>query len=360
MLNTVGNMRRVVARAALRTKPFFVDPAAGQLLMKSMFRSRRPTTASFRPVDSTRPTRTGRFHAMDSPSGVPRQTMLAKDACLLASTTLAQAATLKAEYRFNGTLASSIPGAPDLVSVNPLGLNGFSSDTVNGQTQQVFTWNGHATPVNEQAGFTLNTAGLVNATNYTVEMRFKFTDRNGAWRRIIDVSNRQSDSGFYVDPGNHLAVFPIISSVTTYTNTLYHDVILTVSGGTVSASLDGILQFSGNSVLMNITNAANPMIFFVDNNAAGGQGEFSNGSIALLRLYDGIPFAPVCNIQRTITNSVMISWPSTATGFILLQNPDLNPTNWTIATATPVDSGTNQIVVMPESAGQMFYRLRHP
>lgn len=162
------------------------------------------------------------------------------------------AAELKAEYRFNNNLTSSVPGAPALVPVDPLGQNAFNSDTVNGSAQTVYTWGGNATPVTQQAGFTLDTTGLVATNSYSVQMIFKLTQREAAWRRLVDVENRQSDDGFYVDPGNHLAVFPIISSVTPFTNNVYVDVLLTVDGGVVTAYLNGQQQFSGTSALMNI------------------------------------------------------------------------------------------------------------
>lgn len=200
------------------------------------------------------------------------------------------AADLKAEYRFNGNLVSSVPGAPALVPTDPLALNGFNSDTVNGSAQTVYTWDGNATPVTQQAGFTLDATGLVATNSYSLQMVFKLTQRAGAWRRLVDVENRQSDDGFYVDPGNHLAVYPIISSVTPFTNNVYEDVLLTVGGGVVTAYLNGQQQFSGTSTLMNINfnNQGNILGFFIDNVIGGGQGEFSNGSIALLRLFGGV------------------------------------------------------------------------
>jgi hypothetical protein len=272
----------------------------------------------------------------------------------------ASAATLKAEYRFNGTLASDVPGAPDLVTIDSLNANHFNADQVSGRTQQVFTWSGNASPVSQQAGLSLDSTGLVNATNYSVEMIFKLTDRDGAWRRLIDVSNRQSDDGFYVDPGDHLDVYPIISSITPFTNGVYEDVILTVGNGIVSAYLNGTLQFSGPSPLMNITSTVNPLIFFVDNDVGGGQGEFSNGSIALLRLYDGRVENPALTVQSTATNSVVLTWPSPSTGYFLQQNTNLTTTNWNFNAQVPIDDGTNKNVVVMSPVGNMFYRLYHP
>lgn len=264
----------------------------------------------------------------------------------------------KAQYDFDGTLASSVPGAPALVSVDPLGKNGFVLDNVNGQTQKVFAWVGNAYPVAQQAGLSLDTTGLVSSNSYSVEMIFKLTQRDSAWRRLIDVENRQSDDGFYVDPGNNLAVFPIISSVTPFRNGVYEHVVLTVDRGVITASLNGVLQFSGNSTLMNIANPGKLMNFFLDNTVGGGQGEFSNGSIALLRLYSGALSSPSVSISSTAGNTLVFSWPSSFAGFVLEQSPDLNPNNWSAVTAqTPTDDGTNNVLVVTPQGGSMYYRL---
>lgn len=273
------------------------------------------------------------------------------------------AAELKAEYRFNNNLTSSVPGAPALVPVDPLGQNAFNSDTVNGSAQTVYTWGGNATPVTQQAGFTLDTTGLVATNSYSVQMIFKLTQREAAWRRLVDVENRQSDDGFYVDPGNHLAVFPIISSVTPFTNNVYVDVLLTVDGGVVTAYLNGQQQFSGTSALMNINlnNQGNTLGFFIDNVIAGGQGEFSNGSIALLRLYGGVVSpSPSLFILPTTTNSVVVYWPSPSTDWKLQYNTNLATTNWTAYTDPISDNGITRSVVVTPPSGSKFFRLSNP
>jgi hypothetical protein len=69
---------------------------------------------------------------------------------------------------------------------------------------------------------------------------------------------------------------------------------------------------------------------------------------------------PVLSIQLTQTNSVVISWSSPATGFVLQQNAALNTTNWVNnAGPTNVVNGQNQVTVLPP-AGTNFYRLLHP
>src|ERR1035437_404458 len=69
---------------------------------------------------------------------VRTRTLVAALAAALALVPSVNGATLVAEYQFNGNLASSVGGAPALVSVDPLGLNAFVTDVVNGQTQPVF------------------------------------------------------------------------------------------------------------------------------------------------------------------------------------------------------------------------------
>jgi hypothetical protein len=199
------------------------------------------------------------------------------------------AATLEATYEFNHNLNADQAGVPALTPADPLGSNTFMSDTVFGQTHEVYRWVGNANPTSQQAGFSLNTTGLITSNSYSVVMVFSFDSTSG-WRRIIDVSDRQSDSGFYVDPSSHLDVFPVSGSGPNSFTSGYHNVVLTVaSDGTVKGYIDGLTDFTTNTTVMNTTNSAtDTMNFFLDNVVAGGQGEFSDGDIAQLQLYDGV------------------------------------------------------------------------
>ena len=198
----------------------------------------------------------------------------------------AQAApTPVASYAFNGTLASSVSGAPALAATDPLGLSGFVTDTVNGSSQTVYNFQGAATPLTDQAGLTLNTSGLLTQNNvYSLELVFKFTDRANAWRRIVDVSSRSTDAGFYVDPSNDLNVYPIGGGAA-FSNNVYHDVFLVDNAGSVSFYLDGSVQATLSTTVMDI-DASNDINLFLDNLVGGGQGEYSSGSIASFRLYN--------------------------------------------------------------------------
>jgi hypothetical protein len=115
-------------------------------------------------------------------------------------------------------------------------------------------------------------------------MQFKFTERSGAWRRILDVEDRQSDNGFYVDPSNNLAIYPGAGGAA-FSNDVYHDVFLVNNAGSVTFYLDRSTQAIVVTPLMNLT-ASQTTNFFLDNVIAGGQGDYSSGSIALIRVCD--------------------------------------------------------------------------
>ena len=216
-------------------------------------------------------------------------TILARGAVALAAVAACAAAqatpTPVAQYDFDGSLASSVAGAPALVAVDPLGESGFVTDTVNGSSRTVYNFQGANEPTNDQAGLSLDTTGLITDPGvYSLEMVFKFTQRDGAWRRIFDTQERQSDNGFYVDPSNNLDVYPVAGGAG-FTNNVYHDVFLVDDNGTVTFYLDGSSQASVTTNIMDLP--ADGMVnFFLDNVVAGGQGEYSSGDIALIRLYD--------------------------------------------------------------------------
>lgn len=206
----------------------------------------------------------------------------------------AQAAPIPvATWNFDNTLAADEAGAPALTAIDPLGLNGFVTDTVFGQTRQVYRFDGNGFPVNQQAGLSVNTTGLLDGDDsFSVEMVFQFESNDSSWENIFGVSNRQSDNALYVEPGNNLQVWPTGGGPTTFTFGEYHHVTLTNDGaGTVTAYLDGIFQFDLNSSSMNFSSyvAQNPdrlIHFFADNVVGGGQGEFADGRVALIKLYD--------------------------------------------------------------------------
>jgi hypothetical protein len=211
---------------------------------------------------------------------------------VLSGAALADTPVAVATWNFNNTLAADGSGAPALTAINPLGLNSFMTDTVFGVTRNVYRFDGNLTP-SQQAGLSVNTTGLLDGNNsYSVDMIFQFESNQSSWENILGVSNRQSDNAFYVEPGNHLQVWPTGGGPSIFTFGEYHRVSLTNNGaGHVTAYLDGVFQFDLNSSSMDFSSyaAANPnrlIHFFADNLVGGGQEEFADGRVAMIRLYD--------------------------------------------------------------------------
>ena len=190
------------------------------------------------------------------------------------------------QYPFNNSFASTISGPPNLVPTDPLGTSYFTNEVVRGTLETVYRFQGNRANT-QQAGLTLNVGGLVPTNSYSVEMVVSLDAASG-WRRLIDVMNRLSDSGFYVNPSSHLAVYPVQGGgAATFTPNEYHHVVMTVSPeGKVMGYINGQADFTFNTTLMNI-DPVNPLLhFFLDNTSAGGQQEYSSGKIAVLRIYD--------------------------------------------------------------------------
>jgi len=64
------------------------------------------------------------------------------------------------------------------------------------------------------------------------------------------------------------------------------------------------------------------------------------------------------SVQLTATNTVLFSWPASASGFGLQQNSDLGTTNWVNATNTVSVVGSNYQVIASPISGRRFYRLK--
>lgn len=78
---------------------------------------------------------------------------------------------------------------------------------------------------------------------------------------------------------------------------------------------------------------------------------------------DGQPMpvvSPQINGSIVNSNSLVFSWPTGATGFILQQNSNLTTTNWTPYGGTITTNGDTESATISTSAGNNFFRLMHP
>jgi hypothetical protein len=91
----------------------------------------------------------------------------------------------------------------------------------------------------------------------------------------------------------------------------------------------------------------------------GGNYSLTGGFWSLLSVVQ-TPGSPAIRIFLTATNTAVIAWPSSATGFTLQVNGDLNGTTWnTVANPVNVVGSENQVVITPPT-GRNFYRLKNP
>jgi hypothetical protein len=91
--------------------------------------------------------------------------------------------------------------------------------------------------------------------------------------------------------------------------------------------------------------------------AAGGTGYY-RGCISLLGFnLPGSGSGPLLTIARLSSNTARVSWPSPSTGFLLQENPNLNPTNWSLSSASVNEDGTFKFVIVNSAGANRFYRL---
>jgi endonuclease G len=78
---------------------------------------------------------------------------------------------------------------------------------------------------------------------------------------------------------------------------------------------------------------------------------------------DGQPLpviAPPLSVTVSNKTSIILSWPSGATGFVLQQNSAFGSTNWTTYSGTISTNATTYSVSLPASSGNSLFRLKHP
>jgi hypothetical protein len=194
----------------------------------------------------------------------------------------AGAATLRAEYLFQGDLASEIAAAPDLVNIGS--GNSFASERINGLgLQSVLRFP-------EGNGLSLATTGLVNPANNSVVVVFRLADTHG-YRRILDFAGGVSDVGLYNLNGRVALYGASSSSKNAVLNNSYAEIALTnaaVAGGSeqVTAYLNGT-EVAAGKASEGFDLGSGQLRFFRDNTSGAYTGEESSGAVSCVLVYDG-------------------------------------------------------------------------
>ena len=90
----------------------------------------------------------------------------------------------------------------------------------------------------------------------------------------------------------------------------------------------------------------------------GGNFSLAGGFWALLVVQT--PGAPLLTVRLTSTNMAVVLWPSSSAGFTLQEKNNVDTSNWTAASGTVFDNGTNKFIIVNPPAGHRFYRLIGP
>jgi hypothetical protein len=195
----------------------------------------------------------------------------------------ASAATLKASYRLDGSRASQVPGAPDLVDIGP--GNQFKTEQVDGVARQVLAFP-------KGGGVSLATKDLVDPTSHSIVMVFRLKETDG-YRRLLDFRGGASDDGLYqtggqlsLYGGDYLGFSPERLSAGAYVQ------VALTSEATLAGTQWTTLYVDGSPVVgattpQGFTIGAAGLRFFKDNVRNGDTDEQSAGALACVLVYDG-------------------------------------------------------------------------
>jgi hypothetical protein len=209
---------------------------------------------------------------------------------------VASAATLTADYQFDDSFSSSVPGAGDIQTVGT--GDKFVTETVGCTPQRVLSFPQHS-------GLQLANPNLAPPNsdngNYSIVVLFRFSDLPG-YRRIFDPSGFNSttftlDNGLYERNGA-LAIWdggqfgnPFIGSPGVFEPDTYVEVAFTwdnMKGNKEPGYVDGLEALSSYAPGDSGSFYASGMRFFKDNDPPGVSNEDSAGAVARIRIYYGI------------------------------------------------------------------------
>src|SRR4051812_13897338 len=94
---------------------------------------------------------------------------------------------------------------------------------------------------------------------------------------------------------------------------------------------------------------------------SGGAYTIDGGFWGIIAAVQQGPNSPTLRVVLTATNTVVLAWPSTATGFNLQQNGVIdNAATWGTVPTVPIVVGSEKQVIVSPPVGNRFYRLKNP
>jgi len=159
--------------------------------------------------------------------------------------------------------------------------------------------------------------------------------------RMVAVRPRQS--GSFALPLLVALSFVVVSAL--YAQSYSINWFKVAGGGGTSAG--GTYQVSGT---IGQHDAGGPM--------TNGQYSLTGGFWAIIAVVQ-TPGAPLLTISFNSQPSIVtVSWPSSATNYVLQQNSNLNTANWINTGLLITTNGTTESVTISPSTGNLFFRLK--
>ena len=211
--------------------------------------------------------------------GLFASALVATAVCLCAAGG-ASAATLKADYRFHGNLASSVAGSPPAINLGD--QNAFATENAGGAPRTVLTFP-------KDAGLAFAPSG-VPADTYTIAVLFRLADLTTSggtsYRRILDFTAGDLELGVYYYTGllNYYGPCCEVMGSDSASPNRYEQVVFTRTAGNQFAGfLNGVFQWNvGGAEVDEETLMPNGFRLFKDDG-----GEEAAGAVARVRIWDG-------------------------------------------------------------------------
>ena len=186
--------------------------------------------------------------------------------------------SIAAAYAFDGSLASSVVPAPDLVQ--------FRSSQHRFVETMVFGLPRTELRFGAGQGLSLAPAtSVIDGERYTIELLFRLHDLR-SWRKIVDFAGDRVDIGLYSLNGC-LNFYPRVTApaVSLERDTYVHVVLTREEDAIVTGYVDGVRQFAFLDSDDEATiDADDPLVFFRDDRET--RQEQSGGAVSLIRIFD--------------------------------------------------------------------------
>jgi autotransporter-associated beta strand protein len=280
--------------------------------------------------------------------------------------------TVNFSYGGDSTLAGAV--AETTVTVTPalLTVTADNQSRIFGSTNPVFTAsfsnfaNGETLATSDVVGspmlttsatnfspvgvYTIsNSIGTLTSTNYT----FNFVDGN------LVVTSAASSNAVRSSANPSQAGAPVTFTVTLEALPPSQ----AVPEGSVQFSIDstnfGEAVTVTNGTASVVDSSLTPGNHTIEADYAGTTNIFGSTN-TFIESINAQAIAPPLNIMLAASNTVIVSWPSPSTGFIIQENTSLAATNWVASVETVVDNGTTRSISVTPQAVSFYYRLISP